>query len=113
MSQGIRLRLKETLQVGVRARQLAIGQEAVSEAFKQDRVHLLLIGNDASDGTRKRFATNAERKGVEVSEDLTGSNLGTWLGRDFVSALGVCDRSRADQIQYDLGCLKALGAVEG
>ena len=113
MSQGIRLRLKETLQVGVRARQLAIGQEAVSEAFKQDRVCLLLLGNDASAGTRKRFAANTERKGVEVSEDLTGSLLGTWLGREFVSTLGVCDAGRANQIRYDLECLNALGAVQG
>ena len=113
MREGILLRLKETVQTGLRARQLAVGQVAVTEAFKEDTVQLLFTGKGASTGTQTRFARNATRKGVSVSESLSAEMLGAWLGREFVSVLGVLNKERAARLLQDLERLSTLEAFEG
>lgn len=101
---------------------LMFGGEAIEHPNFPNIIHDIALLNSLGvrvvvvHGARPQIdqrAANAERKGVEVSEDLTGSLLGTWLGREFVSTLGVCDAGRANQIRYDLECLNALGAVQG
>lgn len=111
MQSAIQTRLKQTLQVGVRARQLAIGAIALSEAMKEGSVKLALIAPDAGKGTHSKFLANAQRKGIDVYQDLEGSQLGSWLGREFVAVVGVTNVERAIEIRRDLDKLRALSEV--
>lgn len=113
MREAIGQRLKEGVQVGVRARQLAIGAEALSEAMREGRVRLVWIAPDAGESTKQKFRSNAERKALQVVEELSGGELGGWLGREFVAVMGVCDAARAERMTRDLRNLKSLEAFEG
>ncbi len=113
MSRGIHRRLKETLQVGVRARQTALGAQALSEAMRQDEVTLVLVADDAGGATASKFINNAKRKGIRIARGFTGGELGPWLGRDFLAVCGVTDADRASAITRDLEHLAKLESFEG
>lgn len=102
MQRALLERLKQGVQVGVRARHLAIGAVAVSEAMKAGEVELLWVASQAGDATRQKFMTNASRKEIATADDLDGHELGSWLGREFVAVLGVKNRSRAARMTRDL-----------
>jgi len=110
---SIRLRLRETVSTAIRARQLAVGAEAVKEAMGLGSARLILMAKDAGDATRKKFVTNAERKDLAVLDDLDGSTLGALTGRDFVAVLAVNEDARAQQIAIDLEHLRAFSASQG
>ncbi|MEM1349508.1 MAG: DUF448 domain-containing protein [Myxococcota bacterium] len=110
---SIRQRLRETVSTSMRARQLAVGAEAVKEAMGSGSARLILMAKDAGDATRKKFVTNARRKDLEVLDDLDGNTLGALTGRDFVAVLAVNEDSRAQQIAVDLEHLRAFSAPQG
>ena len=113
MHQAMADRLRQGVQVGVRARHLAIGAIAVSESMKAGDVKLVWVSSQAGKSTRQKFITNADRKDIPVVDDLDGHELGTWLGREFVSVLGVCDKGRAERMMRDLKNLRDLVAFKG
>lgn len=113
LREAITRRLRETIQTGARARHLAIGQAAVSEAMREGELALLLLAADATASTAGKYASNAERKGIPAREDIEGATLGAWLGKEFVSVLGVKDARRAARVAQDLKHLRALGEFEG
>ena len=110
MQQALLERLKQGVQVGVRARHLAIGAVAVSEAMKAGEVELVWVASQAGDATRQKFLTNASRKEIAAVDDLDGHELGSWLGREFVAVLGVKNRSRAARMTRDLQNFRDLVA---
>lgn len=107
------VRLREGVQVGARARQLAVGAEALKEAMRGGAVCLVWMAKEGGESTRRKYLMNASRKGIEVVDDLSGGEIGAWLGREFVSVLGVCDASRAKRMTRDLRNLRALGTFGG
>lgn len=113
IQEGITRRLRENLQVALRARQLAVGAEACAEAMRSDQAHLVLIAPDAGAATRQKYRANADRKQLPVREDLPGSILGSWLGREFVAVAGVTSPQRAGVIARDAEHLDALGGMKG
>lgn len=113
MQQTLRLRLMQGIQVGVRARHLSIGAVAVSEAMKASQLNVLWVATEAGKSTRQKFLTNASRKQIDCMDDLDGHELGSWLGREFVSVLGVLNKARAARMMRDLKNLRDLEAFGG
>lgn len=110
MQHALQERLKQGVQVGVRARHLAIGAVAVSEAMKAGGVDLVWVASQAGDSTRQKFLMNASRKEIAAVDDLDGHELGSWLGREFVAVLGVKNRGRAARMMRDLKNFRDLVA---
>lgn len=108
---AIALRAREALGVAIRSNRVAIGQNAVTEAMQKGQVDLVVLATDASEGTRKKFASNAERKGLKVVSGLDGATLGSWTGREFVSVLAVFGTPAA-RVARDLENLAELGFFE-
>ena len=108
MDRALESRLMQGVQDGARARHLAVGALAVSEAMRLGSVKLLWVAEGAGLSTRKKFIQNADRKGIEVVSDLDGAEVARWLGREFVAVLGVTQRARALRMSQDLSRLRAL-----
>jgi predicted RNA-binding protein YlxR (DUF448 family) len=108
---GVRRRLQEGLRVALRSQNLSIGGTAVGEAVKSEQVAMLLIARDASESTRRKFASNAERKSIPVRQALTGEELGALCGRAFVAVLAIAPSRCLAPIRRDIDKLEQLGAL--
>jgi len=81
-----------------RARQLAVGTEAVRESLEQRTLHLLLLATDAA-GSRDDFEQAATRLGRRCLVLGTKTELGAMLGRQTVGVLGVLDEAIAEELR--------------
>ena len=98
---GLRRRQEEVLANGMRQNYLEIGQMRVQEAVKAEQVKVLLLAEDASEGTVLKFSSNADRKGIEIVRSFSGARLGRLTGREFVSVVGVKDRALGVKLVRD------------
>ena len=94
------------LSIAKKARQVAIGSEAVRDAFTRKKVELLLIAGDAS----IRTVSNFQRlTGPIPTRTLTDRlRLGCWLGRNTVAVAAVLNRSLARHLLNILDRLTGL-----
>jgi ribosomal protein L7Ae-like RNA K-turn-binding protein len=107
---AIRRRLDETARLAVRSQAAGVGARAVDEAMKSNTVKVVFIASDAGQSTRKKYASNAERKNVSVVAAFDGATLGTWSGRDFVAVMTVGGRL-AERLLRDVENIARLGRV--
>lgn len=112
MVSGIRRRLSENVNVAIRSRKGWVGASFVDEGMRDDQITCLLVASDAGESTRKKYASNADRKGIIVFQVLTGEELGAFVGRGFVAVLGLSEPA-ASKVVSDVRSLKQLGAIEG
>lgn len=108
---GIHRRLQEGLRVALKAQKLYLGGTAVAEAVKADQVGLVLVARDASEGTRHKFSSNAERKAILVRQTLSGEELGAISGRAFVAVVAVASSRCLARIRRDIDKLEQLGSL--
>ena len=108
---GIRRRLQEGLRVALRSQKLFLGGTAVAEAVKSDQVALLLVARDASESTRHKFSSNAERKGIPVRQTLSGEELGALSGRAFVAVVAVAPSRCLAGIRRDIDIKEHLESL--
>lgn len=113
MHSGIHRRLVDRLRAASRGGQVSVGGRETDEEMKRDAIALLLIARDAGESTRKKYASNADRKSVPVDEtSFDAAELGALVGRERVTLFGVTQR-HATPVANDLRKLKQLEPVEG
>lgn len=113
MRSGIRRRLVDRLRAASRGGEVSVGGRETDEEMKRDNVAFLLIARDAGESTRKKYASNAERKGVPVDDAFfDAAELGALVGRERVTLFGVFAR-HATPVATDLRKLSELRQVEG
>jgi uncharacterized protein len=111
MRRGIARRLGESLSVASASKQLFVGGSSVSEAFVEADLGLVLIASDAGESTRRKYRSNAERKSIPVCEALSGEELASGVGHEFVAVAAVARSQALDRVRRDIGHLEQLGAV--
>lgn len=104
-------RVLSLLGLAMRGRNLVSGEFQTLEAIKKGSAMLVVIAEDASDNTKKLFTDKCSYYGVRLVCFGTKEGLGRAVGKDFRSALGVCDAGLADAIVRKLG--EEQGAVSG
>lgn len=105
---GIHRRLQEGLRVALKSQKLHLGGTAVTQAFKSEQVGLLLVARDASESTRQKFSSNAERKSIPVRHALGGEQLGALCGRAFVAVVAVAPSRCLARIRRDIDKVEQL-----
>ncbi len=113
MYSGIERRVTDRLRAAIRGGEAFVGGREVEEGMKRDGIALLLIARDAGESTRKKFASNADRKDIGTEwATFDAAEIGALMGRDRVAVLGLTDRHAA-QVELDLRKLAELRADEG
>ena len=112
MTVAIQRRLSEHLNVAIRSKKAWVGSQLADEGMKAGNIELLFIAKDAGDSTRKKYASNADRKGLRVFEVFSGQDLGAFVGKEFVAVVGLSDPV-ATKVFADIQSLRSLGAIEG
>lgn len=93
----------EQLRLTRRAGALVIGESAVSEAVKQGRCRLLWIAEDTSEGNRRKYGSNADRKQIDVVVAWSGETLGAIVGTPVCRFLGVTAEPFASRLRLRVG----------
>ena len=83
----------------MRARRLFSGEFAVEKGVKRGEVYLVILAEDASDNTRKRFRDMCSYHKVPYAEYTDKESLGHAIGKEFRASLCVVDANLAQQIR--------------
>lgn len=97
-----RERLLSYLGLARRAGKIASGEFQTEEAVKRRRAHLVLVAEDASDNTEKKFSRLCDRRNTKWVRYGSKEELGTAIGCDPRSSLAVLDPGFAAVIEKTL-----------
>lgn len=104
------------LGIAMRGRKLVSGEYQTLEAVKKGSAMLVIIAEDASDNTRKRFSDKCTFYEVPFFQYGTKEELGRAIGKDLRSSVCVCDEGLADavikQLREELGSAEAEMEME-
>ena len=78
---------------------LIAGGNLAEAAIKRGKVCLLLLAQDASDGTKKRFTNMSRSFNVEILEVSTKDDLGSAIGKGQISVIGVTDQRMSKKLK--------------
>ncbi|MDF2840217.1 MAG: ribosomal protein L7Ae/L30e/S12e/Gadd45 [Clostridia bacterium] len=82
-----------------KAGKLVSGEEIVRNTIRQGKVKLLIISEDASENTKKRFLNTAEYYKVPVYIWGNKEQLGSGIGKSNRSVVGISDNNFTKSIQ--------------
>ncbi len=88
----------QTLGLAYKAKRILIG-ENIFIALKDKKVVLIVLAEDVSENTRKRFYDKAKFYKIDILEFSTKKCLGEALGKEYVSAIGILDSNLKDKIK--------------
>ncbi|MBD5450646.1 MAG: 50S ribosomal protein L7ae [Lachnospiraceae bacterium] len=95
-------RVLSMLGLATRSRNVVSGGFATEEAVKSGKAYLVIIAEDASDNTRKKYSNMCEFYEVPREYYSTKEILGHAIGKEERSCLAVTDKGFADSIQKHL-----------
>ena len=91
-------RLLGLLGLGMRARQLVVGVDAVRRALQANEVRCVVVAADAGPRAAEKVVRLARGRGIPLVPGPAAEVLGARLGRPAVMAVGVRDRALADGV---------------
>ena len=94
------------LSMAQRANQIVSGEFAAAKALQEGRAKLLLVAEDASPETKKKYAGLAAKYKVPMYYALTRDVLGTCLGKDFRAAAVILDNGFGKAVEKWVGTAK-------
>jgi len=86
-----RNKLFSCLGLSMRAGKLATGDEGVMKSLRSGKAKLVILAEDASANTRKKYRDKCSYYGVPLLEAGTRSELGASIGKAERVVLSVCD----------------------
>ena len=95
-------RVLSMLGLAARSRNVVSGGFATEEAVKSGKAYLVIIAEDASDNTRKKYSNMCGFYEVPYEYYSVKEILGHAIGKEERSCLAVTDKGFADSIQKHL-----------
>ncbi len=86
------------LGLATKAGKTVSGSDAVAEAVARDCAYLVLVAEDASEGTAKKIAFVSRQAGVSFCRFSTRQQLGKFLGKEDRAVAAVLDKGFADRL---------------
>lgn len=86
------------LSLAHKAGKLKSGEFAVEKAVKSRQAKLVVVAQDASDGTKKSYRDSCRHYHVQCVEYGDKAALGEAIGKDMRAALAVCDEHFAEEL---------------
>ncbi len=87
-----------TLGLAMRAGKVVSGEFMTENAVRSQSAYLVVIAQDVSDNTRKKFRDKCGYYNVPLCEYATKEELGHSLGKQFRASLAVTDKGFAQAI---------------
>ncbi len=87
------------LGLAARMKGISVGEGAVKDAVKSQKAKLVLVSEDASDNTKKKFRNSCEFYSVKILECSDRYTLGKVIGREFAVVVAVNEKGIAEEMQ--------------
>lgn len=92
-------RTRGFLGLAMRAGRLAVGDGRAVEQVRKNNAFLIILSQDASDNTRKKYTNMSNYRQVPIiTLDIDKYEFGRILGREFAVVAAVCDKGFAEGI---------------
>lgn len=92
-------RLRGMIGLAMKANKLAVGDGRATDRIRSDNAYLILISNDASENTVKKYTNMCEFRKLKLHKlDIDRFEFGTIIGRQFAVTAAVCDKGFADSM---------------
>ncbi len=101
-NQPVKDKVLSMLGLATRSRNVVSGGFATENAVKSGKAYLVIIAEDASDNTRKKYSNMCEFYEVPCVYYSTKERLGHAMGKEERTTLAVTDEGFADSIQKHL-----------
>ncbi len=75
------------------------GGNLTEVALRKGKLSLVILAEDASEGTKKKFRAMAETHGVELLEISSVDDLGQAIGKGPISVIGIADRRMSRKLK--------------
>lgn len=73
------------------AKKIVVGFDTISQQAKSGKIHLLLLAEDCSEGTKKSYRNKCRYYQIPIVEYGTCETIGRSVGKERIAALAICD----------------------
>lgn len=87
------------LGLAARMRGIAFGEGAVKDAIRSGKAELVIVAEDASENTKKKFKNSCDFYGIKMLEFGEKLTLGKYTGREFAVVLAVLNKGIAEELK--------------
>jgi len=91
-------KIKNLLTLAARSGSIVSGDETCINYIKKDAIHLLILAEDASDNTKKKFKDKASYRDIPIRFWKGKDELGSTIGKSSRTIIGIIDKGFAEQI---------------
>ena len=88
-----------TLGLAMRAGDIACGEFLTEEAIRSGKARLVIVAEDASDNTKKKFRNSAAYYGIAFVEAGNKEELGRAIGTEQRSIIAVTEKGFAEKLK--------------
>lgn len=85
--------------LAARARRVAFGADSVELEIKKNKVHILLIAEDASDRTKEKFKKLANDNNIEIITYGLIDEISKAIGKSNKAIIGILDKNISNEIK--------------
>lgn len=86
------------LGLAVKARMLVSGDETCEKAVKSGKVHLVIVSEDASENTKKKFSDICKYRNIQLRIFGEKELLGRYTGKEIRSVLALLDKGFGNRL---------------
>lgn len=90
------------LGIAAKSRNIASGEFLTEKTVKEHRAVLVIVANDASDNTKKKFTNMCTYYDVPIYFFGEKNDLGHAIGKELRASLAVLDKGLSDAIERQL-----------
>ena len=92
-------RIYSFLGLAARARKLISGDETCERTIRLEKARLVIVSEDASDNTKKKFADMCNYRNVELRVFGLKQSLGKYTGKEIRSVIAITDTGFAERLK--------------
>ena len=92
-------RIYSFLGLAMKAGRLLSGDETCERALKSGKVYLVIVSEDSSDNTKKKFTDMCSYRNIEIRYFGEKDQLGRCIGKKIRSVVAIADRGFADRLK--------------
>lgn len=93
-----------------KAGKILTGSDVCERGLKANKINLLIISEDASEGTKKNFQNMCKYRNISFKIFGNRETLGKFTGNDQIVVIGICDQGFSDVIS---GLIDEFGNIGG
>ncbi len=92
------LKIKNLLTLAAKSGNIVSGEETCINHLKKDTIHLIILAEDASENTKKKFTDKTSYRNIPIRYWKKKEELGNTIGKASRTIIGITDKGFAETI---------------